>query len=44
MVGFVDASLQRHEGGGTYHRTGVDVYVEELIVTYRTVAEAWVWP
>lgn len=33
VVGFVDASLQRHEGGGTYHRTGIDVYVEELIVT-----------
>jgi GNAT superfamily N-acetyltransferase len=33
VVGFVDASIQRHEGGGTYHRTGVDVYVEELIVT-----------
>jgi ribosomal protein S18 acetylase RimI-like enzyme len=33
VVGFVDASLQRHEGGATYHRTGIDVYVEELIVT-----------
>jgi GNAT superfamily N-acetyltransferase len=33
VVGFVDASLQRHEGGGTYHRTGIDVYVKELIVT-----------
>jgi GNAT superfamily N-acetyltransferase len=33
VVGFADASLQRHEGGGTYHRPGIDVYVEELIVT-----------
>jgi ribosomal protein S18 acetylase RimI-like enzyme len=33
VVGFVDASLQRHEGGGTYHRTGIDVYLNELIVT-----------
>jgi GNAT superfamily N-acetyltransferase len=33
VVGFVDASLQRHEGGGTYRRPGIDVYVEELIVT-----------
>jgi GNAT superfamily N-acetyltransferase len=33
VLGFVDASLQRHEGGGTYHRPGTDVYVEELIVT-----------
>jgi ribosomal protein S18 acetylase RimI-like enzyme len=33
IVGFVDASLQHHEGGGTYHRPGIDVYVEELIVT-----------
>jgi ribosomal protein S18 acetylase RimI-like enzyme len=33
VVAFVDASLQHHEGGGTYHRTGIDVYVEELIVT-----------
>ncbi len=44
VVGFVDASLQRHEGGGTYHRTGIDVYVEELIVTasqrHRGVATA----
>jgi GNAT superfamily N-acetyltransferase len=33
VVGFADESLQRHEGGGTYHRPGIDVYVEELIVT-----------
>jgi hypothetical protein len=33
VIGFVDASLQRHEGGGTYLRTGIDVYVEEMIAT-----------
>lgn len=33
VVGFVDASLQRQEGRGTYHRPGIDVYVDELIVT-----------
>ncbi len=33
VVGFVDASLQPHEDAGTYHRPGIDVWVEELIVT-----------
>jgi aminoglycoside 6'-N-acetyltransferase I len=33
VIGFVDASLQRHESGGTYQLPGIDVYVEELIVT-----------
>jgi GNAT superfamily N-acetyltransferase len=33
VIGFVDASLQRHAGAATYRAPGVDVYVEELIVT-----------
>jgi ribosomal protein S18 acetylase RimI-like enzyme len=33
VVGFIDASLQQHLEPGTYTRPGVDVYVEELIVT-----------
>jgi GNAT superfamily N-acetyltransferase len=33
VVGFVDATLQRHESQGTYQQPGIDVYVEELIVT-----------
>jgi GNAT superfamily N-acetyltransferase len=33
VVGFVDAVLQRHQSQGTYQRPGIDVYVEELIVT-----------
>jgi ribosomal protein S18 acetylase RimI-like enzyme len=33
VVGFADAVLNRHEDRGSYDAPGVDVYVEELIVT-----------
>jgi GNAT superfamily N-acetyltransferase len=33
VVAFIDAALQRHEDQATYHLSGVDAYVEELIVT-----------
>jgi GNAT superfamily N-acetyltransferase len=35
VVGYIDAVLQRHDDEGTYRRPGVDVYVEELVVTAR---------
>jgi GNAT superfamily N-acetyltransferase len=35
VIGFVDASLERHEDPGTYFRRGTFVVVEELIVTAR---------
>lgn len=33
VAGFADASLARHAEDGTYHAPGLDVHVEELIVT-----------
>jgi GNAT superfamily N-acetyltransferase len=35
VVGYVDVVLQRHDDESTYRSPGVDVYVEELVVTAR---------
>lgn len=35
VVGYIDAVLQQHDDEGTYRRPGLDVYVEELVVTAR---------